>query len=286
MLRRLVFVFVLIFPASAWAQIDDRAGWSFSQRFQGTSNASGTVLKTDSTVGYAADRYMNVYAGLPLYFSRPDAAVARGGSPEFLNGVGNLYLGVQTPVRSEVANYTSDIVVMAPTGSKTRGLNTGRVTFDWNNDVRRSFGPVTPYGDLGVGNTILDSSYFVRPFTSLGLVTHFEGGAVLGVGPLVAVGGSAYSVRAIATQRVISRVVDRPFVRGPGPGLGRSDRIFEVTPEVRVPADFLNDHGFAAWVDVKPESDLSLQVGYSRSFPYDYDSVFFGLGFKFGSLRR
>jgi len=31
---------------------------------------------------------------------------------------------------------------------------------------------------------------------------------------------SAYSVRATCTQRVI-RVVDRPFVRGPGPGLGR-----------------------------------------------------------------
>src|SRR5690349_4581902 len=81
MLRRLVLALVLLCPASAWAlQINDQAGWSFSQRFQGTSDASGTLLKTDSTVGYAADRYMNVYAGLPLYFSRPDAAVARGGS--------------------------------------------------------------------------------------------------------------------------------------------------------------------------------------------------------------
>jgi hypothetical protein len=76
MLGRLVFVFVLLFPASAWAlQIDQT--WSFIQRFHGTSYASGTVLKTDSTVGYAADRYLNLYVGLPLYFSRPDAAVAR-----------------------------------------------------------------------------------------------------------------------------------------------------------------------------------------------------------------
>ncbi len=43
---------------------------------------------------------------------------------------------------------------------------------------------------------------------------------------------------------------------------------------------------FAAWVGVKPESNLSLQVGYGRSFPYDYDSVFFQLGFGVGSLRR
>jgi hypothetical protein len=42
--------------------------------------------------------------------------------PEFLNGIGNLYVGVQTPVHSEVADYTSDTGGMAPTGSKTRGL--------------------------------------------------------------------------------------------------------------------------------------------------------------------
>jgi hypothetical protein len=284
-MRRLMFVLLLLWPASAWAQID-RAGWSFNQHFQGGTNASGTILKSDSTVGYALDPYLNVYGGLPIYFTRPDLVVAPGGQPKFLNGVGNLYIGVQTPIQSEVANYTSDVVLMLPTGSKDRGLNTGRLTFDWNNNFSRAFGPVAPFGNLGVGNTISDSLFFIRPFTSLGLIGHFEGGAALRVTPNLEITGSAYSVRAAGTQRIISRVVDRPFVRGPGPGLGRSGRVFETTPEVRVPGDLVNDHGFASWVNVTVQPELDFQVGFGRSFPYDYDSLFFGVGYSFGTLRR
>ena len=284
-MRRLAFALLLLSPVSAWAQIN-QPGWSFSQRFQGISNSSGAILKSDSTVGYAIDPYLNLYAGLPIYFTKPDSVVAPGGQQEFLNGVGNLYVGVQTPIQNEVADYTSDLIVMAPTGSKDRGLNTGRFTFDWNNAFRRTFGSVTPFGNLGVANTITDTLFFIRPFTSLGLIGHFEGGALLSVTPNVGVSGSAYSVRAVGTQRIISRVVDRPFVRGPGPGLGRDGRVFEITPEVRVPGALVNDYGFATWVDVTPQSELALQVGYSRSVPYDYDSLFFSLGYRFGTLRR
>jgi hypothetical protein len=270
---------------SAWSQID-QPGWSFSQRFQGNSNASATILKSDTAVGYALDPYLNLYGGLPIYFTKPDAIVASGGESQFLTGLGNLYVGLQTPIQSEVADYTSDLIVMAPTGSKDRGLNTGRITFDWNNAIRRTFGPVTPFGNLGIANTISDTLFFVRPFTSLGLVGHFEGGATLSVTPNVGVSGSAYSVRTIGTQRIISRVVDRPFVRGPGPGLGRNGRVFETTPEARVPEDLVNDHGFATWVDLNTQSDIVFNVGYARSFPYDYDSLFFRVVYRIGTLKR
>ena len=283
---RLVLVLVLLCPASAWALQLDQPGWSINQRFLGTSNASGTIVKSESTVGYTIHPYMILYGGLPIYFSRPDFTVAPGGEPRFLNGVGNLYLGLQIPVQSEVANYVSDLIVNAPTGSKERGLNTGRFTFDWNNNFSRAFGPVTPFGNLGIANTISDTLFFVRPFTSLGLVSHFEGGATLGAAPTVDVGGSAYALRGAGTQRLISRVVDRPFVRGPGPFLGRNGRFFETSPEVRVAANLVNDHGIATWVAVNPQSEVGFQVGYSRSFPYQYDSLFFGVGVKIGSLKR
>jgi len=282
---RLVFLLIVLLPASAWAQID-RQGFSFIQRFQGNATASATILKSDTTVGYAFDPYMNFYAGLPLYFTRPDAIVAPGGAAQYLNGIGNLYVGLQVPIRNEAANYTSDIVVMLPTGSKDRGLNTGRVTFDWNNTVQRTFGSVTPFGNLGIGNTISDTMFFIRPFTSLGLNGHFEGGASLAVVPQVSVNASAYSVRAINTQRIISRIVDRPFVRGPGPGLGGSGRVFEIMSEIRVLPDVVNDYGFATWIGVNSESNVNFQVGYGRSASYDYDTLFFGLGFRIGTLNR
>jgi hypothetical protein len=284
----MMFILVLLlFPVSGWAFQIDNPGWSFSQRFQGTSNDSGTLLKSDTTAGATVARYMDLYVGLPIYFTRPDVTVAPGGNPEFLNGIGNVYLGLQIPIQNEVANYSSDIVVNAPTGSKERGLNTGRFTFDWNNNVNRTIGPVTPFGNVGFGNTISDTAFFFRPFTSLGLVAHFEGGATLALGPIASVGGSAYALRGAGTQRIISRMVDRPFVRGSGPGLGRFDRVFEVTPEVRLASDFVDDHGVSVWVGlIPPESNVNVKLGYSRSVNYEYDSLFFGIGFKVGSLTR
>src|SRR5262245_41229637 len=104
-MRRLVLLLILLCPVSGWAFQLDEPGWSFSQRFMGSSNASGTVLKSDSTVAYTIDPYVNAYAGLPLYFSRPDTIVSPGGATRFLNGVGNLYLGLQVPVHGELADY-------------------------------------------------------------------------------------------------------------------------------------------------------------------------------------
>jgi hypothetical protein len=94
-------------------------------------------------------------------------------------------------------------------------------------------------------------------------------------------------VRAANTQRIFSRVVDHtPFVRGPGPRLGRSERLFEVVPLARVEPDLMNDSGFATWIGAATESNLDFQVGYSRSSNFDYDTLFFGIGYKFGSLIR
>jgi hypothetical protein len=175
---------------------------------------------------------------------------------------------------------------MLPTGSKDHGLNTGRLTFDWNNAIRRTFGSVTPFANIGIGNTIMDTAYFIRPFTSLGLNGHFEGGATLAIAPSVSVGASAYAIRAANTQRVLSRLIDRPFVRGPGPGLGRSERVFEVSPEVRVSPELIHDSGFSTWISATTEADLNFQVGYGRSSAYDFDTLFFGIGYRFGSLTR
>jgi hypothetical protein len=284
-MRRFTFFLLMLAPTLAWAQLDE-PGWSFVQRFHGGATDSGTILKSDSTVGYAYHPYMNFYAGVPLYFSRPDARVAPGGDSQYINSLGNIYIGLQTPVRSDAAEYTSDVVLILPTGSKDHGLNTGRLTFDWNNTIRRTFGAVTPFANIGIGNTIMDSAYFIRPFTSLGLNGHFEGGATLAIVPSVSIGASAYAVRAANTQRIISRLIDRPFVRGPGPALGRSNRVFETTPEVRVLPDLVHDSGFATWVDATTESDLNFQIGYGRNAAYDYDTIFFGIGYRFGSLIR
>ena len=65
---------------------------------------------------------------------------------------------------------------------------------------------MTPFADVGMSNTVSDTSFFVRPFSSLGLVSHFDGGATFKIAPVVSVGALAYGVQASGQQRIFSKV--------------------------------------------------------------------------------
>jgi hypothetical protein len=179
---------------------------------------------------------------------------------------------------AETFNYTSYVDVTAPTGDKDRGFSTGRVTADWTNRFSRRFSSVTPFASVGVANTISDTAFFTRPFTSLGLVSHFDGGATVDVSDVFRVGGSAYAVRASGEQRIVSKVIERAR---PAPAQGRGrNRVFETQAEAVVPAEIANDHGVSGWFGVRPAQAWDFYAGYNRSVNYDFNSLFFGIGFR------
>jgi hypothetical protein len=51
---------------------------------------------------------------------------------------------------------------------------------------------VTPFASGGLANTVSDTSFFVRPFTSLGILSPFDGGAKFRVSQFVDVGASLH----------------------------------------------------------------------------------------------
>ena len=65
----LTVIAVAAIAANAMAA-DNDGGWSFSQRFQGSSNAAGVILKTNSTAAYNFNEHVAVYGGFPVYFAR------------------------------------------------------------------------------------------------------------------------------------------------------------------------------------------------------------------------
>ncbi|MBI4471933.1 MAG: hypothetical protein HY646_04645 [Acidobacteria bacterium] len=266
-------VLALALPASA----QDEAGWSFNARFQGSSSGSGLILKADPSIGYKFNRYIETYAGLPIYFVNDSSTTSTTNG--FMNGIGNGYLGARLRLQNDVLSYSSNLVVTAPTGDKDRGFSTGRVTVDWTNTFSRTFSAITPFASAGVGNTVSDTAFFVRPFSSHGLVSHFEGGAMLDLSRLVYAGASAYAVRGSGEQRIVSRVVERQS--GSNRGRGSSRRVFETQTET-VGSDIADDHGFSTWMGITPRPELDLQIGYSRSAPYALDSLFFGIGLRVG----
>src|SRR5213594_4215797 len=265
----IVLVMGLVLPAKA----QDERGWSFSGSFSGSSNSGGTVMKTEPVLGYTVNNHFQTYIGLPLYFvnlsATPSTMTAPSTTSGFQNGIGNAFVGFRYSVQNDALNYSSTLELTAPTGDKSRGFSTGRVTADWSNRFSHRFDSFTPFGSLGFANTISDTAFFIRPFTSLGLVTHFEGGATYDISQYVRVGGSAYGIGAVGDQTIISKVLRRQSStsgtpasseRGANPAQN-TNRIFESLAETKVPASAASDHGVSTWFGVSPNSAVDFQIG-------------------------
>src|SRR5262245_5244980 len=285
-MRGLCTVFIVVALALP-VLAQDGQGWTFSGRFQGSSNSSGLVMKADPTLGYSFNRYFQTYVGLPVYFVNESSATSTTTTIQtpnsFMNGPGNAYLGFHIGIDNEAINYASNDQATAPTGDKAKGFSTGRATVDWTNSFSHNFSLVTPFASIGLANTVSDTSFFVRPFTSLGLVSHFDGGAKFHLSQVVDVGASAYGVRAAGQQRIFSKLFksqSTTSATASSPGTGK--RVFETTGETVGTADLANDQGFSAWLTAHSGSKINFQAGYTRSAGYDLNTLFFGVGFRVG----
>ena len=254
---------------------DEIRGWTLYGRVRVFPGDSGMITKADPSLGYTFNRYFEAYAGLPLYFVRESSLTSP--TPSSMSGIGNAYAGFSLTLMNPILDYSSTVEVTAPTGDESRGFSTGKVTADWTNTFSHSFNSVTPYASAGIANTISDTSFFVRPFTSDGRVGHFEVGGLWGVFPRVTAGVAGYAVRASGEQRIVSRVIDRNTTI-----TASRDSVFLTEPDVIGLAEIANDEGFATWLTLRPKRNIDFQAGYNRSARYELDSVFFGIGFRVG----
>src|SRR5262245_43292416 len=162
---RLVWTVVLVAAIALRAEAQEGRGWSFSGSFNGSSNSSGVITKVEPVLGYSFNNHFSTYIGAPFYFvnlSSDTASVTAG----HISGLGNAFLGFTAGARSEVVNFTSNLEFTAPTGDESRGLSTGHVTVDWTNRFSKKIASVTPFASIGAANTVSDTAFFVRPFTS------------------------------------------------------------------------------------------------------------------------
>ncbi len=303
-------------PASSGG---DESGFVLYESFDGSSNTLGRVTRLNSAIGYNFNRYFSVDAGLPVYFiSASDTAVAEGAQSG--NGIGNVFVDLYLTLDNPAVYYQSRLTGTAPTGDKVLGLTTGRATVDWNNYFGREFGRVRPFANVGIANTVSDTPYFVRPFSTLGTVGHFEGGASYRVFRFARIGASLYDILPTGEQKVYSRLVHRRAAagavqgggmvmasstgqgpgsgtgtgtgQGKGPGTGQGmgpgfNRMgFETQSEIIGSSDLTRDNGYSAWLNISPIRSVFLQAGYTRSVVYRYDTFTFGIGFNFNFPGR
>jgi hypothetical protein len=276
-------------PVRASESSDEVKRFTFYGGLQGSANSDGQVNRLEAAVTYNYNRRFAVDFGLPFYFVNSNVSTDPSLNG-FRSGLGDAFINFRVMPRLADWHYVSSLKVTAPTGDSDRGFSTGRVTFDWNNYVSRSFSRFTPFVNLGVANTISDTYFFSRPFSSLGLVGHFEGGTSYRLHRSLSVAASAYSVVPSGEQKIYSRVakgqsnnLSSPTSATPGQGRARA---FESTAVIVDDPGLARDHGFASWLTVYPTSTVYLQAGYHRSVSYSLNTFFFGVGIQLDSVYQ
>lgn len=269
------------------AESDDAArGFTFTERFQSSINTLGSVNDLDSNIGYNFNSHLSVDGGLPVYFVRTSNSTTSTATASSSNGIGNVYAQARLTFANPLLNYESTVTGTAPTGDKATGFSTGHATVDWSNYFDHSFSRLTPFVDLGLANSVSDTMFFIRPYTTYGVVTHVEGGARYRLARTVNAGGSAYDIAPSGQQTVISRIVKAQNQGAAGASNRQNRGVFETANATTGSADLAADHGFSGWVRFQPVGSLGLYAVYSHSTQYSLDTVSFGVSLNLGRAIR
>jgi hypothetical protein len=285
--KRILFTFLpfilLAVVATGTAQSsgtsgDNAIGWTLYESFEGSLNSLGQVNRLDSTAGYNFNKYFGLDAGLPVYFVNASSSTSGTRSA---NALGDAYVDLKLTVKNPLVNYGSTLRGSVPTGDTNKGLSSGRATFDWTNHFDRKFGRVTPFANLGIANTVSDTRFFVRPFTTLGTVGHFEAGAEFELLPLLNFAASAYDVAPTGQQKIFSKLATQQMTTTITRG-----RVFTTAHETVGGADLASDNGFSVGFNSSPLPFLDLGINYTRSVHFRLDTLSYGVGVNVGYIVR
>lgn len=273
----LLVLLLALTAISALAQDPDR-GWNWYESWNSSFNTEGSVNKLDSSAGYDFNKGVGVEFGLPFYFVHASNVTTTGTTSGA--GVGDFHLSLLLRASTEKLSYVSDMTGTAPTGSRSNGLTSGRPTVDWNNHFEAELHRVTPFVDLGIANTVPDSTLFLRPFTSLGVIGHFDGGAIFKIAPKVGLGASGYAIEPVGNQKVFSRLLKHD---ASGANASSHGRVFQDRGET-IGNDLTRDRGFSTWLEFNPSRYVTFEGGYTRSATFDLNTVSFGIDFNAGKF--
>lgn len=262
-------------------------GWTLGARFEGDYSSDTGVYNVESALGYNFSRHIGVDAGVPFYFvSTPTATKKANPGAVAGVGIGNTFLDLLLTYPNPSLNYSSAVHLTAPIADTKKGFSTGHATWNYTNHIDRAFGDWSPFLDAGVGNTILDTKYFTRPFMTFGYNAAFTGGLEYDKGPFSLQAG-AYDVAPWGNQTVVSRAFRcGPTMKCGSGGASLNRKGFTSSSVTSGGADLVRDNGYEAGFDFKPVYYLDFEFDYSRSVPLQLNNYSFGIGVNLSSLVR
>ncbi len=265
--------------------------------FGGSSNTGGHIFTLGFSAGYEFNKRISVNARMPFYFvSATTTGTGTGGATQQTklssHGMGDPSFSLVLSFPNRTLDYKTRVTTWVPVASVRSGFSTGSVLVDWANRFSRPVGRLLPFGQVDIANTVPDTPLFLLPYTAQGFNARFEAGTKVALTRIFSTGGSFYYVLPSGQQHVYSRVCDSGS--GPGGTAGGSgwnggsnggwngsstNEDWWMTQHVTVGSDLTRDHGFSTWLTANLPQFVDLEIGFTRSYGYNLNTVSFGVGF-------
>lgn len=266
--------------------------------FSGSSNSSGHILTAGVSLGYQFNEHLSIDANVPFYFvsATDTTATASGGTQSSTmtdHGIGDPSFALLLRFPNRVLDYKTRVTTWVPVATMSSGFSTGSVLADWTSHFSRRAGRLFPFGQIDIANTVPDTPLFLLPYTAQGFNARFESGSTVLLTNIFRPGASFYYVLPSGGQTLYSREVlgssssgsgmsggmGAHGNQGPGSGSGNRNRNGFMTQHVMQGSDLTRDHGFSTWLSANLPHFVDLQIGFTRSYEYDLNTISFGIGF-------
>lgn len=288
----LLLVLLPLQSSQAQALHSGRAGNGLTlyESFDGSAGGSGALLRMSNDVGFEFRRMVGFDLVLPVYFAIP--AVQQPGFSSAMPALGSLAVSAHTSLPLPLVEYTPALTIAFPTGSVSKGLSTGTVTYDLDNHLQHGFSliPLALFLDADVGNSENNGvgpfrSRVQMPFLTFGKMADLKAGVQMELLEDLTATADGYYIAPWGPQTMYSRIL-RPGSIGTG---GAHNRAFELAPITDGGPGLTRDNGYEISVGYNPRhflhlGFLDLNAGYSRSRYYDLSTVSLGLGINVSQL--
>lgn len=183
---------------------------------------------------------------------------------------GDTLFALHGSFRPHGVSEMATLSLSAPTGNRTNGLGTGRVTFDFNNHAERFWGNKGLHLDLGMGDSSsVANSLLIRDYNTLGALAHFEAGAALWSRRFGFLETSLYEQLPVGSQKV--------YKRADASGQGWEEQVL-------VSNGLSEDNGVTMTFGMPLTAHLMFSGYYNHSMRQRQDTVSLGMTFVVRSL--
>ena len=282
-------------PSMHSLQIPEKGFSSYTNLSQSYDSSANWTSTIDSTVSYSFNKVFGISVGAPFYlaYNQPlfssatttpattTTTTTQTAPISGYNTVGDLRFGLRFATPTPVLRYVVTVTGTAPTGDTSLGLSTGRFTGDFNNHVEFDLWRVSPLVELGLANTSALVSAVKRPYTTLGMLSHYKAGLGIPLGKRLNFEFAGYENLPLGLQKLYSE-----FNRGPGSipssnGKGKSQPIYEQAAAI-IGNGFTEDNGFSTGLSADLGRRIDMGFTYDRSARQQLDTVEFSIGFRIG----